>query len=107
MGHPDPAVTTECRQMLVPMAVVHFDCALRVSLAFTTPLKESPSNVLDPTYERKTKMENHFGLNLWLLVNNRRDAAYVHRSQGRVENTNLLIFLKGLFIMASCPKSFI
>src|SRR3954467_7435391 len=47
--------------------------------------------VLDPTYERRTNTENRIGPNLWLLTNNRRDAACVRRCVSRVKHSKLIL----------------
>jgi hypothetical protein len=48
--------------------------------------------VLDPTYERRTNTENRTGPNLWLLTNNRRDAACVRRCVSRIKSSKIFKF---------------
>lgn len=56
-------------------------------LQFSSMKKEMKNTVLDPTHERWTNTENRIGPNLWLLINNRRDAVYFRRSQGRIKHS--------------------
>jgi hypothetical protein len=65
--------------------------------------------VLNPTYERRTNTENRIGPNLWLLTNNRRDAACVRRCVSRVKHSNLnlgknhsLLLLQHLILANFC-----
>jgi DNA processing protein len=51
-----------------------------------------PDNILNPTYQRRDISENRSGPNLWLLGNNRRDAASIHRWIDRMKNTIFLLY---------------